>query len=110
MISLPSGAEEDTIMTIAIDAGAEDIISNDDGSFDIITDPEDFIPVKSVIIAAKLVPESAAITMRANTSSELDLDKAKSMIGLIDMLEDLDDVQNVYSNAEIPDEILAELN
>ncbi|MGY8813422.1 MAG: YebC/PmpR family DNA-binding transcriptional regulator [Gammaproteobacteria bacterium] len=110
LISLPSGAEEDTIMTIAIDAGAEDIISNDDGSFDIITDPEDFIPVKSVIIAAKLVPESAAITMRANTSSELDLDKAKSMIGLIDMLEDLDDVQNVYSNAEIPDEILAELN
>jgi YebC/PmpR family DNA-binding regulatory protein len=110
LISLPSGADEDTIMAIAIDAGAEDIISNDDGSFDIITDPEDFIPVKSVITAAKLVPESAAITMRASTCSELDLDKAKSMIGLIDMLEDLDDVQNVYSNAEIPDEILAELN
>ncbi|MGK0296555.1 MAG: YebC/PmpR family DNA-binding regulatory protein [Gammaproteobacteria bacterium] len=110
LISLPSGADEDTIIAIAIDAGAEDVISNNDGSFDIITDSEDFIPVKSVIIAAKLVPESAAITMRASTSSELDLDKAKSMIGLIDMLEDLDDVQNVYSNAEIPDDILAELN
>jgi YebC/PmpR family DNA-binding regulatory protein len=109
LISLPAGGDEDAIMAIAIDAGAEDIINNEDGSLDVITDPEDFINIKTILVEAKLQPESAEVTMRASTTSELDLDKAKSMIALIDMLEDIDDVQNVYSNAEIPDHILSEL-
>ena len=110
LISLPSCCDEDAVMNIAIEAGAEDVINNEDGSIDVITSPDDFLEVKDAIIHAKLTPESAEITMRASTQSELDIDNAKSMISLLDMLEELDDVQNVYSNAEIPDDILAQLN
>jgi YebC/PmpR family DNA-binding regulatory protein len=109
LISLPAGVNEDAVMAIAIEAGAEDIINNEDGSIDVITNPDDFINVKNAITGANLVPDSAQITMRAMTNSELDLDSAKSMIGLLDMLEDLDDVQHVYSNADISEEILTEL-
>ncbi len=66
--------------------------------------------VKEAMVKAGLNPESAEITMRASTNSALDLDSAKTMISLIDMLEDLDDVQNVYSNADISDDILAQIN
>jgi YebC/PmpR family DNA-binding regulatory protein len=110
LISLPAGCDEDTVMTVAIEAGAEDVINNEDSSIDIITAPDDFITVKEAILKAKLKPENAEITMRASTNSELDMDNAKSMISLLDMLEELDDVQNVYSNAEISDEILSQLN
>jgi YebC/PmpR family DNA-binding regulatory protein len=110
LITLPAGADEDKIMTVAIEAGAEDIINNQDGSVDIVTKPEDFMDIKSAITNARLTLEDATITMRASTSNELDLDSAKSMIGLLDMLEDLDDVQQVYSNAEIADELLAQIN
>lgn len=110
LITIPPGGDEDNIIDIAIEAGAEDIINNQDGSMDIITTPDEFMDVKSALSDARLNPENAAITMRASNSNELDIDNAKSMIGLIDFLEDLDDVQQVYSNAEIPDKILAELS
>jgi len=110
VLSYPSGSSEDDLMTVALEAGADDIITNEDGSVDIITSPDAFIPVKNAMLAAGLAPESAEITMRATTGSKLDLDGAKSMINLLDMLEDLDDVQRVYSNADIPDDILAGLD
>jgi len=110
VLSYPPGSNEDVLMAIALDAGAEDITTNEDGSIDIITAPDSFIPVKNAMVDAKLAPDSAEITMRATTSSKLDLDDAKSMINLLDMLEDLDDVQRVYSNADIPDDILASIN
>lgn len=110
LISCPSGMDEDRLMEMALDEGAEDIISNEDGSFDVITTPDNFIRVKNALLAKNLVPESAAITMRALTSSAVNLDDAKSMVNLLDMLEDLDDVQQVYSNAEISEAILAQLD
>jgi YebC/PmpR family DNA-binding regulatory protein len=110
LISYPSDSDEDILMEAALEAGAEDVISNDDGSIDIITEPDNFIDVKDALVQANHTPESAEIAMRASTSSELDLDGAQTMIKLLDMLEDLGDVQKVYSNADIPDDVLSQLN
>jgi len=84
-------------------------VTNDDGSVDILTDPVDFSTVKGALESAAMVPELAEITMRASVTSPLAEKEATSMMKLLEMLEDLDDVQNVYSNADIPDEILQNL-
>jgi len=109
LISFPVGVDEDAIMEAALDAGAEDVVTNDDGSVDVLTDPADFQAVNDAIVAANLTPELAEITMRSSLSATLDADDAEKMMKLLDVLEDLDDVQNVYSNADIPDDILAQL-
>lgn len=108
-ISFPSGSDEELLMEGAMEAGARDFIVNNDGTIDIITGADDLVDVKDKLIAGGLTPETAEITMRATTTKSLDLDSAESMMKLFDMLEDLDDVQKVYSNAEIPDEILEQL-
>ena len=110
LISFQDKIDEDTIMESALEGGAEDIITNDDNSVDIITNPDNLIDVKEAILAAGFKPENTEVTMRASTTNELDKKGAETMIKLLDALEDLDDVQKVYSNAEIPDDILAELN
>ena len=110
LLSYPAGSDEDTLMEIAIEAGADDVATNEDGSIDIITSPDNFVDVKEALIKSDQNPENAEITMRASTSSTLDLDGAQTMLKLLDTLEDLDDVQRVYSNADIPDDVLAELN
>jgi YebC/PmpR family DNA-binding regulatory protein len=110
LISFPAGLDEDAIMEAALEGGAEDIVTNNDGSIDVITEPDNFVDVKEALVAAKFEPENAEITMRASTTSELDKKGAESMLKLLDMLEDLDDVQKVYSNADIPDDVLAELD
>ena len=97
-------------MEAALEAGAEDVVNNDDGSNDIITGADDFLDVKQALIDAGHEPESAELTMKASTMTTLDLDTAETMIRLLEMLEDLDDVQKVYSNAEIPDDILAQID
>ncbi len=109
-LSYPAGIEEEALMEAALEAGAEDVINNDDGSIDILTDPDSFLDVKESLVKAGHSPESAEITMRASTSTTLDTDGAQTMIRLLEMLEDLDDVQKVYSNADIPDEVLDALN
>ena len=109
LISYPVGTSEDAIMEAALEAGAEDIITNDDGSIDVITEPDSFVDVKEVLLTAGHEPENAEVTMRADNTSALDLKGAETMLKLLDMLEDLDDVQKVYSNADIPDEVLAQL-
>jgi transcriptional/translational regulatory protein YebC/TACO1 len=96
-------------MEIALEAGAEDVVTNDDSSIDIITASAEFIDIREALIKSGNNTEDAEITMRAATSITLDRDRAESMIRLLDMLEDLDDVQKVYSNADIPDEILEQL-
>ena len=108
-ISLDGGADEDQIMEVALEAGAEDIISNDDSSFDVITDPQEFESIRDALAAAGLEAESSEITHRASTATELGAKDAARMIKLLEVLEDLDDVQNVYSNADISEEILASL-
>jgi YebC/PmpR family DNA-binding regulatory protein len=109
ILSYPSGSDEDTIMEAALEAGAQDVIGNDDGSVDVLTSPEDFVSVKEAMIAAGLAPETAEVTMRADNSTPLDRDNAEKMVRMLERLEDLDDVQDVYSNADISEDILAEL-
>ncbi len=102
--------KEEQIMEAALEAGAEDIVANDDGSVDVTTAFEDYLSVKDALVAAGLEPESGELTMVASTTVELDKDGAEKVLGLIDHLEDLDDVQNVYTNADIPDEVLEQLD
>ena len=109
VLSYPAGASEDRILEVALEAGAQDVVTNDDGSIDVLTAPEDFGAVKDALEAAGLKPEAAEVTMRASTNTRIDGESAERMMKLLDALEDLDDVQKVYSNADISDEVLAKL-
>ncbi|MGZ8095075.1 MAG: YebC/PmpR family DNA-binding transcriptional regulator [Methylosarcina sp.] len=109
IISYSDSVEEDALMEAALEAGAEDVITNDDGSIDVMTTPENYLEVKEALIGAGFEPENAEITMQAATNTELDAEDAEKMMRLIDRLEDLDDIQNVYSNADISEEIMAQL-
>ena len=109
ILSYPAGSDEDSIMEAALEAGANDVVSNDDGSIDVLTDPEDYVSVRETMVAAGFQPEQDEVTMRAENTTPLDRNDAEKMIRLIDVLEELDDVQEVYSNADISAEILAEL-
>lgn len=109
ILSYPAGSDEDAIMEAALEAGAEDVVTNDDGSIDVTTSPEEFMNVKEAMITAGFEPEDAEVTEKATTAAEVDLKDAESIIKLIDMLEDLDDVQNVYTNADFSDEVMEQL-
>lgn len=102
-------ADEDELLEVAIEAGAEDVIVEDDGSIEILTEPTEFEEVRDQIVKAGHEPENAELTMRASTSASLNAKEAESMVKLLDTLEDLDDVQQVYSNADIADDVLSEL-
>jgi len=108
-ISFAPGADEEQVMDVALEAGAEDIEANDDGSIDVTTPWEELSAVKSALEAAGLAPEAGEVTMIASTTVPVDASGAETIMGLVDALEDLDDVQNVYSNVDIPDDVLAEL-
>lgn len=108
-LSYPPGSDEDAVMEAAIDAGADDVVVDDDKSIEVLSDPAEFETVRDAMRAAGFEPDNAELTMRASNSTELDLQTASSMIKMLEMLEDLDDVQNVYSNADISDAVLAEL-
>ena len=109
ILSYPPGTDEDRVMEAALEAGAVDVLENDDGSVDVLTEPDSFVDVKQTMAAAGLVPENAEVTMRADNASPLERDDAEKMIRLLEVLEDLDDVQEVYSNADISEEILKQL-
>ncbi len=109
ILSYPAGIEEDALMEAALEAGADDVLMNDDGSADILTDPDAFGAVKDSMVTAGYDPDNAEVTMRASTYSSLELDDAQKMVRLLDMLEDLDDVQKVYSNADIAEHVLAQI-
>ncbi|MCQ8119075.1 YebC/PmpR family DNA-binding transcriptional regulator [Methylomonas rosea] len=110
IISYSNEVDEDVLMEAAMEAGAEDVVTNDDGSIDVFTTPEDYMTVKEAMVAAGLEPENAEVTMHADVKTELDADAAEKMLKLIDRLEDLDDVQDVYSNADISDDIMTALD
>ena len=105
----PAGSDEAKVMEAAIEADAEDVITADDGSIEVLTAPDDFEQVRDAMVAAGLEAESAQITMRASTNAELGAKEAGSMIKLLEVLEDLDDVQEVYSNADISEDVLADI-
>ncbi|MEO1582721.1 MAG: YebC/PmpR family DNA-binding transcriptional regulator [Pseudomonadota bacterium] len=109
LMTYDNGADEDAVMEAAIESGAEDVIVDDDGAIEVITTPQEFETVRDAMLAASLEPETAEVTMRASTSAVLGQKEAETMLKLLDMLEDLDDVQNVYSNADIPESVLAAL-
>lgn len=109
IISYSNEADEDAVMEAAMEAGAEDVVANDDGSIDVFTAPEDYMNVKEAMVAAGFEPENAEVTMHADVKTELDAEAAEKMLRLIDRLEDLDDVQDVYSNADISDDIMETL-
>jgi YebC/PmpR family DNA-binding regulatory protein len=104
-----AGSDEDAIMEAAIEAGAEDVLVEDDGSIEVLTSPDDFEAVRDSMAAASLDAEAAQVTMRASTNAELGVKEAGSMMKMLEMLEDLDDVQEVYSNADISEDVLAQL-
>lgn len=110
IISLAHGVDEDQVMDVAIDAGAQDVLSNDDGSVDVLTNLETFGAVKDALVALDISFENAEMTMLASNQVDLDQVGAEKLMRLTDMLEDLDDVQNVYSNAEISEEIMQALS
>ena len=109
VLSYPVGSDEDSIMEAALEAGADDVVENDDGSFDVLVQPENFIDVREAMAAAGMEPAEAAVTMRAENTIALELEDAEKMVRMLERLEDLDDVQEVYSNADISEDILEQL-
>ena len=95
------GVSEDKVMEVALEAGAEDVLTHEDGSIEVLSAPGDFETVKNALEGAGLNAEMAEVTMRADTPVELSGDDAVRMQKLLDVLEDLDDVQEVYHNAEL---------
>lgn len=109
VISFDAGLNEDVLMEAAIEAGAEDVVVHDDGSMDVVTAPEDFHAVSQALVAAGYKPVEADLNWEADIKVSLDFEDAQKVMELIDMLEDLDDVQKVYSNLELSDEVMAQL-
>lgn len=108
VLSYPPGSDEDRLMEVALDAGADDVVSDADGAVDVLTDPAAFQTVKAAMIAAGLAPDEAEVTLRAGLMIKLGFEDAQKMLKLLDVLEDLDDTQNVYSNADFS-EVAAQL-
>ncbi len=104
----PPGLDEDTVMEAALEAGAEDVVVEEDGSIEVLTAAEDYVQVKQAMTEAGLEPEESELTMRASTNAELDLETAQKLLKMVDMLESIDDVQDVFHNADIPEEAFAE--
>ena len=108
LITFPAGSDEEQIIEASLESGAHDVLNNEDGSIDVLTTLETFGTVQDGLKASDLKPERAEMTMLASTEVELDLDNARALLKLVEHLEDLDDVQNVYSNGNISEEIAAQ--
>ena len=109
-ISFSDDVEEDALMEVALEVGAEDVVTHEDGSIDVITDPNDFSDIQDSLIAKGFNAESAEVTFDAEVKADLDVEMAEKIMNLIDKLEDLDDVQSVYSNANFTQELMEQLN
>jgi transcriptional/translational regulatory protein YebC/TACO1 len=100
------GVSEDKVMEVALEAGADDVITDDDGAIEVITPVAEFEAVKDALVAAGLTPDDAEVTMRAENPIEVSGEDAVRMQKLLDAIEDLDDVQAVYHNAELDEEVV----
>jgi YebC/PmpR family DNA-binding regulatory protein len=102
VLSYAPGANEDAVTEAAINAGADDIVTYpDDGSIEVLCAPDAFEAVKAAMVAAGFAPAEAAVTLRADNDVAVAGETAQQVVKMIDMLEDLDDVQHVYHNAEL---------
>ncbi len=104
ILNYADDVDEDTLMEAALEAGADDVVTLDDGSYEVLTTEATFVDVKEAMIAAGFEPAHSEVTMRASVEVAMDAEKGEKLLKLLDMLEDLDDVQNVYHNADIPAE------
>ena len=109
IITFVKGSDENSIIEAGLDAGASDVVTNSDGTIDVMTDLENFGAVQDALLACELDFESAEMTMLSSTDVEIDLSDAQTLLNLIDHMEDLDDIQNVFSNANISDRIASDL-
>ncbi|MHC6527746.1 MULTISPECIES: YebC/PmpR family DNA-binding transcriptional regulator [unclassified Vibrio] len=109
VISYEPGLDEDAVMEVALESGAEDIETADDGAIDVYTTPAEFGVVKDALDAAGFLAANAEVSLVPSTKADLDADTAPKLLRLIDALEDLDDVQEVYHNGDISDEVAAAL-
>jgi transcriptional/translational regulatory protein YebC/TACO1 len=98
------GTNEDKVMEVALEAGAQDVITGDDGAIEVLTSYADFETVKNAMEAASLKPDVAEVTMRAENPIQLSVEDGVRMQKLLDVLEELDDVQEIYHNAEMDSE------
>ena len=105
-IHFAPGAGEDEVMEIAIESGAEDVVTDDDGGIEVVTVPEDYLSVKDALTAGGLEPDASEVAMVPQTYSDLDADTGGKVLRLLDALEGLDDVTNVYTNANFPEELM----
>ena len=110
LINVEGNVEEETLMEVAIDAGAEDVVQNEDGSYEITTAWEEISSVNDVLVSAGYNLVTSEVTMQAETTVSLAQEAAESMLKFLDALEEIDDVQKVYSNAEISADVLTLLN
>lgn len=102
ILSFPPGTDEERIMEVALEGGAEDILVDDSGAIDVLVEPDDLESLALALRNQGLNPETSEVTMRAGTLAPLVGDTADSVLKLLNMLDDLDDVQNVYTNADFP--------
>jgi transcriptional/translational regulatory protein YebC/TACO1 len=109
LMTYPPGTDEERLMQVALEAGAEDVVPNADHSVEVLADPLEFDTVRAVLTHHGFAPATAEITQRAATSLELSGENAAAMVQLIEALESLDEVRDVHSNVEIPAEFLAKL-
>ena len=101
LINFNDSSKENLIMEVALESGAEDVINNDDGSIDVVVEPDAFVDLKEAMVTAGLEPVSAEITLISDQEVELTHEKGEALFKMLDLLEDLDDVQKVYTNASI---------
>ncbi len=110
VLHYPPGLSEDKIMEAALEAGADDVAMDTDGSIEVLTSPESFHAVVEAMTKSAFKPEQAEIQQRAATSAPVTGEDAEKMLNLLETLEDLDDVQNVYSNADFPEALLKQVS
>src|SRR6202011_1362548 len=109
LMTYPPGTDEERLMQVALEAGAEDVVPNADSSVEVLADPLEFDTVCAVLTHRGFAPATAEVTQRAATSLELSGETAERMVHLLEALEGLDEVQDVYSNVEIADQVLARI-
>src|SRR5699024_6614119 len=109
VLSYPEGSDEDGITEAAIMAGAEDVIVDEDGSIEVLTTPQSYVEVHNAMVEAGFEPEDSEVTQYADNNVSIDAEAAEKVMAMVEALENLDDVQKVYSNADISDEILEQL-
>ena len=105
-IHFAPGVSEDDVMEVAIDSGAEDVVTDEDGGIEVVTSPEEYLAVKDALVEAGQEPDAFEVAMVPQVLSDLDADTGEKVLRLLDALEDLDDVTNVYTNANFPMEIM----